>query len=287
MTFLQWLLRRKDKQGTETKPEPVRIGVALGSGAAWGVAHVGVLKVLDEIGVPISLMSGSSAGSLVGALYAAGIRGEELVRHGKTYGWRDAGRLNYFPRISLATNEKMIAYLRNRIGSPNFSDLKIPFYVVATNLNTGQLRVFNEGSVLQVVQASCALPGIFAPVEIEGELYCDGGVLNKVPCRVLREAGADFVIGVELGNGDRYNKPENIYDVIVRALEIAMRDRVQHELDAADLVIRPDSAGVKAFDFDRNEFLIRQGERAAREAIEASERFPDVVSPMTQPEKPA
>src|SRR5438552_2658340 len=175
-----------------------KIGLALGSGGARGIAHIGVLSVFQELNIPISYLSGTSSGSLVGALYASGIQGKELEACGIAYGWHDARKLNYVPRMGLASNIRMAAYLHKRIGNPTFKDLRIPFYVVATNLTTGRTKVFHDGPVIPAVRASCAIPGIFDPVEINGELYCDGGLLDRLPCDILREVGADLVIGVEL-----------------------------------------------------------------------------------------
>jgi NTE family protein len=239
------------------------IGLALGSGATWGVAHIGVLSVFKELNIPISFLSGSSAGSFVGALYAGGVEGEDLEACGREYRWRDVGRFNYFPKISLATNDRMEEYLRGKIGTPNFEDLRIPFYVAATNLTTGQLKIFREGPVIPAVRASCAIPGIFAPVEIDGELYCDGGLLRKIPCRVLREAGADFVIGVELSRFHSRGQPVNIFEVITHAIDIALIHQAESDLRAADLVIRPDVSEMTEFGFNQNETLIERGKFAA------------------------
>lgn len=256
------------------------IGLALGSGAAWGVAHVGVLSVIQELNIPISLLSGTSSGSFVGALYAGGVEGADLEACGREYRWRDVGRFNYFPKMSLATNERMEAYLRKKIGTPNFEDLRIPFYVAATNLTTGQLRIFREGPVIPAVRASCAIPGIFAPVEIDGELYCDGGLLRKIPCRVLCDAGADFVIAVELSRFYSRSNPENIFEVITHAIDIALIHQVKSDLRAADLIIRPDVGDITEFGFDQNEKLIARGKFAASNDLL---QWPQVRKVMDRP----
>ncbi len=240
-----------------------KIGLALGSGAAWGVAHVGVLSVFRELNVSISYLSGSSAGSFVGAMYAGGVEGGALEACGRDYSWRDAGRLNYIPRMGLATNERMVSYLQKRIGNPRFGELRVPFYVAATALTTGQLKFFNEGPVIPAVRASCAIPGIFAPIQIDGELYCDGGLLNKVPCEILREAGADVVIGVELCTYTKQAPPANIFEVITRAFDIALFRQTSSDNQVADLIIRPKVDGLYEFGFDQNGVLIERGKQAA------------------------
>ena len=239
-----------------------KIGIALGGGAAWGVAHIGVLTALQELNIPISYLSGTSSGSFVGALYAGGIKGKQLDQCGLQYRWRDAGRLHYFPKTGLASNDRMTAYLESKIGHPRFEDLRLPFYVTATNLKTGKLRIFNQGLVIPSVRASCAVPGIFAPVEIEGELYCDGGLLSRIPCRILREAGADLVIGVELGILGKEKNVGNIFEVIKRAFDIAAINQVHHETETADLMIRPNLTDLNEFAFDQNEILIKRGKEA-------------------------
>lgn len=254
-----------------------KIGLALGSGASWGVAHIGVLSVFQELNIPISYLSGSSAGSFVGALYAGGVQGEDLQACGREYGWRDAGKLNYVPKMGLATNSRMSSYLQKRIGNPSFKDLSLPFYVVATNLTTGQLKVFNEGPVIPAVRASCAIPGIFEPVEIDGELYCDGGVLDRLPCDILRKVGADLVIGVELTT-PLVKKPTDIFEVINRAFDIARLCQIKADFKEADLIIRPNVDGLNEFAFNRNGTLIERGRQAAFDQLKQWRQIQTVSS---------
>lgn len=244
-----------------------KLGLALGSGASWGIAHTGILSVVKEMNVPVSYLSGCSAGSLVGALYAAGIEGEALVKLGTKFGWKNMGNLNVIPKMSLAHHRRLALYLKTHIGNPTFEDLRLPFYVVATNLKTGRLRVFDKGPVIPAVQASCSIPGIFPPVEIEGDLYCDGGLLEKVPCRVLKEAGADLVIGVELARSNHPQNPGNIFEVIKRAIDIALLEQVRINLLSANLVIRPNVDDIYEFAFDRNDTLIQRGMEAAQKEL--------------------
>ncbi len=256
-----------------------KIGLALGSGAALGVAHVGVLSVFHELKIPIAYLSGCSAGAFVGVLYAGGVEGSALETCGRDYRWRDAARLNYVPKMGLATNERMASYLQKRIGNPTFESLRLPFYVVATNLTTGQVKCFNTGPVIPAVRASCAIPGIFEPVEIEKELYCDGGLLNKVPCRILREAGADLVIGVELNTPGKKRPPENVFEVINRALEIALFSQATADCQTADLLIRPDLDGLDDFEFNQNALLIERGRQATYAKLA---QWPQLHTPVAE-----
>lgn len=252
-----------------TAPRP-KIGVALGGGGALGVAHIGVLSVFHELNIPIAYLSGCSAGAFVGALYAGGVEGKALETCGLEYNWRHAGRLTIPPRMGLATNLRMASYLRKHIGEPAIESLRLPFYVVATNLTTGTLRVFHTGPVIPAVRASCAIPGIFEPVTIDGDPYCDGGVLDKVPCGVLRDAGADVVICVELSTFQRGRPPTTIFEVISRALDISRSSQEQADRQAADLIIRPDVSGLNPMSFDQNLLLLARGREAARAQLQQS-----------------
>jgi NTE family protein len=259
-----------------------KIGLALGSGASWGVAHIGVLSVLQDLKIPISYISGSSSGSFVGALYAGGIQGKELEACGASYGWRDAGKLNYVPKMGLASNIRMAAYLQKRIGNPNFKDLALPFHVVATNLTKGQLKIFSNGPVIPAVRASCAIPGIFEPVEINGELYCDGGILNRLPYDVLRKEGADLIIGVELSTSLE-KRPTDIFEVINRSFDIARFAQAKPDAQEADLIIRPNVAGISEFAFNRNAVLIERGREAAFDQLKNWDQLQAAsVEPQTE-----
>jgi NTE family protein len=240
-----------------------KIGLALGSGGTWGVAHIGVLSVFHELGIPIAYLSGCSSGAFVGALYAGGVEGAALEECGRRYNWRDAGRLTFPPKMGLASNQRMADYLKKRIGTPSFDQLRLPFFVVATNLLTGRSRVFHEGPVIPAVRASCAIPGVFEPVEIDGELYVDGGLLDRLPCEVLRTAGADVVVGVDLGRGVGARRPANISEVIGRAIDIVTTCQVEVDVKTADLLIRPQLTDLSEFGFDHNDALIARGREAA------------------------
>ncbi|MFQ5596856.1 MAG: patatin-like phospholipase family protein [Nitrospiria bacterium] len=245
---------------------PPKIGLALGSGATFGVVHIGVLSVFHHYKIPISYLSGCSSGAFVGALYAGGVEGKALDKCGKEYGWRDAGRLA-LPTMGLASNVQMSDYLLKRIGDIHFEALPLPFFAVGTNLRTGRLKIFHSGPIIPAIRASCALPGIFAPVEIDGELYCDGGILMKIPCSILRDAGADFVIAVDLVHAQQKIAPKNIFEVIRRAADIAATDQVQNELETANLVIQPSLPDLNKFGFNHNIIQIERGRQVAIDAL--------------------
>jgi NTE family protein len=247
------------------------------------VAHIGVLSVLEELKIPISYLSGSSSGSFVGALYAGGVQGKALEACGLTYGWRDAGKLNYVPKMGLASNIRMASYLQKRIGNPDFKDLRIPFYTVATNLTKGRSKIFSDGPVIPAVRASCAMPGIFEPVEIGGELFCDGGILNRLPYEILRKEGADLIIGVELSTSLE-KRPTDIFEVINRSFDIARFAQNKADSQEADLIIRPNVTGISEFAFNRNSILIERGREAAFDLLKNWHELQAAVEPQTEPE---
>ena len=176
-----------------------RVGLALGGGAARGFAHVGVIGVLDREGIPIDLIAGTSAGSLVGAAYAAGLRSQELLELALNLRWRDIGR-PVWRRRGFVSFEKLERWLIDTLGDLTFADLRIPYAAVAAELATAEQVVLQRGRLARAVRASCSVPGIVVPVEIDGRLLSDGGVINNLPISVVRELGADIVISVGLGS---------------------------------------------------------------------------------------
>ncbi len=175
-----------------------RVGLALGGGGARGMAHVGVIRVLEREGIPIHCIAGTSAGSLVGAAYAGGIRGQRLLEMALHVRWRDILR-PVWPRQGLFSLEKMETYLVNTIGDVTFADLEIAYAAVAADLAVGEQVALKEGRVAPAVRASCSVPGFVTPVKIDGRLLVDGGVINNLPISVVRDLGADVVIAVGLG----------------------------------------------------------------------------------------
>jgi NTE family protein len=175
-----------------------RVGLALGGGGARGMAHVGVIRVLEREGVPIDCIAGTSAGSLAGAAYAGGIRGQDLMDLALQLRWRDIVR-PVWPRQGFVSFAKLETFVAELLGDPDFADLAIPYAAMAADLATGELVVLKEGRVAPAVRASCSVPGIVTPVEIDGRLLADGGVINNLPISVVRALGAEVVIAVGLG----------------------------------------------------------------------------------------
>ena len=259
-----------------------RIGLALGGGAARGMAHIGVLTVLEKEKIPIDLIAGTSAGAIVGSLYArnknAGLIKEQVIELSRR-------RLTRFidpalPRTGLIKGEKISDQLASFLGGHiNFSDLLIPFTCTATDIDTGEAVVFDRGSVVEAVRASISLPGIFTVVKRGGRYLVDGGLVDPVPVNLAREMGADFVIAVNVIPDviDRSHdsveerikdaKEPNIIHVLIQSIHIGTYSLVRSSLEKADVVIEPDVVHIGAAEFHHARECIKQGEIATRKAI--------------------
>jgi NTE family protein len=248
-------------------PRIPAIGVALGGGFARGIAHIGVLKVLEQEGIPVSVVTGTSVGALMGAAYCSGVSLVELEELAHNVRFTTFARWT-LSRCGFASNDRMISFLTRTLKVKTFEELRIPLGVTATDFNTGEGVVFHSGSMIDPVRASCAYPGMFLPVEIGGRYLVDGMLSHPVPTRPLREMGADRVLAVHLkgtwaGNGP----PRHLFDVIGQSFAIAQDAMSSLWREAADLVIEPDVAGFAYDDFKRASELVRVGETAMRKAL--------------------
>ncbi len=251
---------------TEAKRIPA-IGVALGGGFARGIAHIGVLKVLEEEGIPIRMVAGTSVGAIMGAAYCSGITIEELEEIAHKVRLKTFARWT-FSRLGFATTDRMGAFLERTLKVQTFEQMRIPLAVTATDFNTGKGVVFSSGSIIDPVRASCAYPGMFLPVEIRGRWFVDGMLSHPVPTRPLREMGAERVLAVQLkGQWSKTTAPRHLFDVIGQSFAIAQDMMCEMWRGAADLVIEPDVAGFDYDDFKRAGELIRVGEQAMRRAL--------------------
>lgn len=242
-----------------------KIGLALGSGAAKGYAHIGVIKVLEKHGIPIDVITGSSIGSLIGALYAAGVKVnyiESLAYHIKRRHFVDLT----FPKVGFIAGNKVEEMLRLLTRNRNFDELSIPLGVVATDLKSKKLVLLREGNVATAVRASIAIPGIFSPVRTDGMVLVDGGVLERVPGREAREMGADVVIGVELGFTAR-SALSNIYDILLQTFEVMGQEIQSLKGYDCDVLIRPNLENVNPLAFSEPERCIREGMRATEAVL--------------------
>jgi len=255
---------------TEPKltPRPIpAIGVALGGGFARGIAHIGVLKVLEEEGIPVRMIAGTSVGAIMGAAYCSGLTIAELEEVAHKVRFTTFARWT-ISRFGFASNDRMVAFLKQHLKVHNFEDLRIPLGVTATDFNTGKGRVFTSGPIIDPVRASCAYPGMFLPVEIQGSWLVDGMLSYPVPTVPLREMGAERVLAVQLkGQWSKTSAPRHYFDVIGQSFAIAQEMMSSMWRGAADVVIEPDVAGFDYDDFKRAGELIRVGEQAMRRAL--------------------
>src|SRR5580700_11216189 len=247
-------------------PTPA-IGLALGGGFARGMAHIGVLKVLEEERIPVRIVAGTSVGALIGAVYCSGLSLEELEKVAHSCRFTTFARWTV-SRYGFASNDRMVSFLTRVLKVKTFEDLRIPLGVTATDFNTGKGVVFHSGSIIDPVRASCAYPGMFLPVNIRGRWLVDGMLSNPVPTRPLREMGAERVLAVHLkGQWSKDSAPRNLFDVIGQSFAIA-QDMMGHLWRGdADLIVEPDVAGFGYDDSKRAGELIRAGEVAMRQAL--------------------
>lgn len=272
----------KSSGNREVKLQKRKVGLALGSGAARGLAHIGVLEVLEKEGIPIDMIAGTSAGAAIGALYAQG-KGTSLIKNlALDLSWKRLASLIdlALPRTGFIQGRKIKDLLELVIGGDiEFSDLKIPLACVATDIRTGEEVVINQGSVLQGIRASISIPVIFTVVQWEGRYLVDGGLVNPVPVSVLRKMGADFIIAVNVIPDMRERvhrvskrqmkgfKEPTIFGIIMQSTYIATYSLVRSSLEDADVVIEPQLADIAYSDFHRAQDCILQGEVATQSSI--------------------
>ena len=245
---------------------PVRIGLALGGGAARGFAHIGVIKALEAQGITPDLVVGTSAGSLVGALYAAGNNGFAL--HKLALEMDEAAISDWsVPLFAKATGvlkgEALQNYVNKAVNNMPLEKLKMPFGTVATDLKNGEPILFQRGNTGAAVRASSAVPGVFQPVRIGERSYVDGGLVSPVPVRFAREMGADFVIAVNISSQPDAQPSTSTLDVLLQTFAIMGQSINAYELKDADVVIQPRLGTMKGNDFPGRNTAILAGEQAA------------------------
>ena len=284
---VQALGRELSRKTGSTLERPIpAIGLALGGGFARGIAHIGVLKVLEEEGIPVRVVTGTSVGALIGASYCSGLSAAELEEVAHNVRFTTFARWT-LSRYGFASNDRMIAFLTRTLKVKTFEELRIPLGVSATDFNTGEGVVFHSGSLVDPIRASCAYPGMFLPVEIRGRFLVDGMLSHPVPTRPLREMGAERVLAVHLkGTWAKGGAPRHLFDVIGQSFAIAQDAMSSLWRDAADLVIEPDVAGFAYDDFKRADELMHVGEVAMRNALPEVRKWLEAPAETPVPAKP-
>ncbi len=247
----------------------VKVGLALGGGFARGIAHIGVLQALLSNQIPIHLVAGTSAGSLVGALFCAGLDPWMLERSAEQMNWRGLIRLR-LRRDGLLDMQGLEQFILGHIGDIDFQDLKIPFTATATDLTTGKEALLDSGKVSAAVRASCAFPGIFLPVRVGRQTLVDGGLTHPIPTDVVRRMGADVVIGVDLNRPSGEPKPpRNLLHIIMSSLALVQRPQTEWALGEADVIIQPDLHTFSIIELERVSEMVQAGREAAQKVIPA------------------
>lgn len=265
-----------------------RIAVVLGGGGARGLSHIGVLKALRENQIPIDIIVGTSAGALVGGLYASGMKISEIENIGNDIGWNKISNFSAIRLVtliaaeSLLSTEKMEKYLEKHIGKKRFDQLEIPFACIACDIKTGERIVFKDGDVAFAMRVSATIPGVFKPVEYRHRLLIDGGVIDNLPIDIARIMGADFVIAVWPQADYSSFKITSVLTTLNQVINIQGGFLVSEQMEEADFLIVPDVKNVSAIELDRSQECIEAGLVSARSRVnevkdKILERFIDKI----------
>lgn len=248
-----------------------KIGLALGSGGAKGFAHVGVLKAFQEASIPIDMIAGSSMGALVASFYGAGHSMERLIKFSLAF------RRKFFldftvPKMGLIAGNRIKDMIRLFTHGKNIEDLKLPVAIVATDLKNAEKVVFTKGPVADAVRASISIPGIFVPEKLNGKLLVDGGVVDRVPVSVVKEMGADIIIGVDVSGVKKGAEISTIYDVIIQSIDILQLEAIENRILDSHFMIKPPVGKFNSRSFTNIKDIIQAGENEARNWI------PDILT---------
>jgi len=248
--------------------ERPQIGLALGGGFARGIAHIGVLRVLEEHEIPVDFIAGTSVGALIAAAYAGGASTQEMERRGMETHFRDFGRWT-LSRMGMASNERLEDFFHKFTSVKRFEELRVPLSIVATDLMSGESVYFTSGDIGPALRASCAYPGLFLPVHYGNRILVDGFLTETVPAPAARRLGADVVIGVHLEPGLLASGPRNTIEVISRSFSILQMAATQPWQAATDVLIDPNVHHILWDEFGKTPQLVNAGETAARNALPA------------------
>lgn len=250
-----------------TQNNMLPVGLALSGGTAKAVTHVGVLKALLEENIPISHVSATSGGAVVGAFFASGMPISSMVDMAKKLSWSKLISIR-LSRLGFVSSKRIEEFVRGVIGDVRFEDLKYPLHVVATDLETGRKHVFNKGPVAPAVRASCSIPQIFLPVEIDGHYYVDGGFSEYLPVGTLHEIEEMFVIGVHLAHTRGiYRRPRNYLQLAMHIMGLVAKTNYVVSRERADILVHPHMDNYSPFDFDTAEALIDVGYRITKDLM--------------------
>ncbi len=240
--------------------------LVLGGGSARGIAHIGVLKVLEKEKVPINRIVGTSMGALVGAAYSLGVSLQTMEDKARKF---SMNRLldPTMPKMGILAGDKLEAVIRELIDEKGFRDCRIPIAVVTTDIENGEEVVYQEGDLLRIVRASCSWPGVFNPVRIGNRLLCDGGIKNSVPTKIAKALGPNYIIAVDVGFCVKRGKIENILQMIMQSFQITGEELNKYQAQEADVVIKVEMPSIDQAAFDKAQEIVKKGVEAAESKI--------------------
>lgn len=250
----------------EKTTKPAKIALVLGAGASKGFAHIGVIKVLENNKIPVHMVVGTSAGSFVGSFYAYGFNAYQLQKIALEIKKTDIVDL-IFPDNGFIQGIKLETYVNKMLNNTVMEKLKIPFYAVATDIQTGEEIVFGKGNTGTAVRASCSIPGVFTPVKIGNKFYVDGGVVSPVAVDAAKKLGADVVIAVDISSDNQSPPPQTTIETLLQSVNIMYSKLSISQLAKADVVIKPKVGHISSYDFDKRHEAIMEGEKAALDAL--------------------
>ncbi|MDD4956057.1 MAG: patatin-like phospholipase family protein [Candidatus Omnitrophica bacterium] len=244
--------------------------LALGGGGARGLSNIGVLKTLErnfgKDRLPFDMIVGTSIGSLIGAAYSLGMSPEEMEKEAVKFSWPNIVDIGVFS-TGLIRGSKFEGIIVDMVKNKSFNEMKIPFALTTTDIETGEELVHTSGDLVKLIRASCSWPGIFSAVEIDGRLLVDGGVRNSIPTKAAYGFGAKFVLAVNPGFAVKNQKVNNVITALIQSVQIMGEELNAYQSRGADIAIKPELHGVDQFDFDKADEIIKQGEIAAEKVI--------------------
>ncbi len=245
-----------------------KIGLVLGGGVARGIAHVGILKVVEKYKIPLHCITATSSGAIVGAAFAAGLEVRIIEEIATRINWGRIVRIAFF-RPGFVSSEGIEELVSKYIGDIKFSDLKIPFAVVAADIKSGEPVVINKGSVAKAVAASTAFPGVFTPAEVKHHVVVDGGIAHNLPVEEARQMGANFTVAVDVvPSKPIHYLPKDAFQVFGRALDLVLHKLSVEQRELADILIEPKmEEDIWHLDLHKAKRLIAVGEAAAQKAL--------------------
>jgi NTE family protein len=243
-----------------------KIGLALGGGAVLGAVHIGVIKALEENSITTECISGTSIGALIASLFACGLDSASIEKSLSKQGWFDISNIS-LSKMGILSNEKLGKFIDKHVGSKNFDETQIPLAIVASDLIKGEKVILKEGKIANAVMASTCIPGIFTPVTINGRVLVDGGITENLPITPLKDFNCETIVGIDLTNVKNI-EPNNIFDVLINAFNIAQHNTAKLQQVDADIVITPDLSQFNYVDTRQIPDLISLGYEEALNIIE-------------------